>query len=193
MISAIVLAAGESARLGRCKQLIRLGEKTILEHVLALIAQSSIDDVIVVLGAHADEIREHIQFAAQRIVMNPDYARGMSGSIRAGLRAVNAKSTAAMFVLGDLPFVTPQTIDRLVDAYLRSRPSIVIPTYRGARGNPVIVDRSMFARMMEIAGDVGFRTVFDQVADAILEVPVDDVGIVTDIDTQQDLDEATGH
>ena len=97
MISAIVLAAGQATRFGQCKQLIRLGEKALLQHVLDNLAQSKIDEVVVVLGARADEIREQIQFGKARVLLNPDYANGMSTSIQAGLRAINAE--AAMIVL----------------------------------------------------------------------------------------------
>src|SRR5438445_384979 len=102
MISAIVLAAGQATRFGQCKQLMRLGEKALLQHVLDNLAQSKIDEVVVVLGARADEIREQIQFGTARVIMNPDYANGMSTSIQAGLRAIDAE--AAMIVLADQPF-----------------------------------------------------------------------------------------
>src|SRR5947209_19163537 len=88
-ISAILLAAGQATRFGRLKQLVLLGDKALLQHVLDNLAQSKIDDVVVVLGARADEIREQIQFGKARAIMNPDYANGMSTSIQAGLRAIN--------------------------------------------------------------------------------------------------------
>jgi molybdenum cofactor cytidylyltransferase len=193
MISAIVLAAGASARFGQSKQLMRLGDKTILEHVLDVVAQTKIDHVVVVLGANAAEIRRHIAFAKQRVIVNEDHLKGMSTSIHAGLRTLTAQSDAAMFVLGDQPLVKPQTLDTLIDEYLRTKAPIVIPTYRGARGNPVIIDRSVFPRVMDLRGDVGFRSLFTDYSGALAKVEVDDVGIVTDIDTQDDLDEITGH
>jgi len=191
MVSAIVLAAGESSRFGQCKQLMLLGEKTILEHVLDALAQSAVDNVIVVLGAHANDIKKRVQFVREQIVVNPNYAQGMSSSIRSGVRALDARCEAALMVLGDQPFVTPQTLDRIIDEYRRTKAPIVIPTYRGARGNPVIVDHSVFPRMMELSGDVGFRSLFKELP--VVKFPVEDVGIVTDIDTQDDFDEVTGH
>src|SRR5438067_10090007 len=85
MISAIVLAAGQATRFGRCKQLVRIGEKSLLQHVLDNLRASSVEDVVVVLGAHADEIRRHVRFGGERVVENPDYANGMSTSLQAGL------------------------------------------------------------------------------------------------------------
>jgi molybdenum cofactor cytidylyltransferase len=188
MISAIVLAAGESSRFGGCKQLVRMGGKTLLDHVLETLRASSIRDVLVILGARSDEIRRCVRFDRERIVMNPDYALGMSTSIQAGLRAVGEAVNAAMFVLADQPFVSPQTIDALASEYERTKAMLIVPTYKGTRGNPVLADRSLFAEMMEIRGDVGFRALFGKHADAIVKLAVNDVGIVTDIDTQDDIE-----
>jgi len=188
MLSAIVLAAGEAKRFGRCKQLMPLGGKTLLDHVLGTLRQSKIEDVVVVLGAYADEIREQVHFENERLVSNPDYAGGMSTSIQAGLRALPATTDAVMIVLADQPFVTAATLDTLAAEYERTRASVVLPTYNGFRGNPVIVDRALFAEMMNLRGDIGCRSIFGDHAQSIVKVAVEDPGVVTDIDTQQDLD-----
>jgi xanthine dehydrogenase accessory factor len=188
MISAIVLAAGQATRFGQCKQLVSLGEKTLLEHVLDNLRQSKIDEVVVILGARADEIRQKIHFDKERVIINPDYASGMSTSIQAGLRAV--KADAAMIVLADQPFVTSRTLDMLIDEYRRTKPSVVIPTFNGFRGNPVIVDKSLFPEMMNIRGDIGCRAIFGDHAESIVKVPVDDRGVIIDIDTPADVPSA---
>ena len=190
MISAIVLAAGQASRFGQCKQLMPLGEKTLLEHVLDNVRQSRVDDVVVVLGDHAAAIQQQIVFARERVIVNPDFAHGMSTSIQAGLRALPATTDAVMIVLADQPFVTSRTLDLLIDEYLRTRPSVVIPTYNGFRGNPVIVDKSLFSEMMGLRGDVGCRAIFGEHAETIAKLPVDDRGVVTDIDTMEDLERA---
>jgi len=181
MITAIVLAAGEATRFGKCKQLMPLDGKPLLQHVLDRVHRSKVDDVAVILGAWADEIRQHVR---DRVIINPDYARGMSTSLQAGLRSLPAHAEAVVVVLGDQPFVEPATIDALLDEYRRSRATIVLPTYDGRRGNPVLIDRSLFARAMELRGDVGFRAIFGQVA----EVPVNDRGVIEDIDTIEDFE-----
>ncbi len=124
-------------------------------------------------------------------MVNPDYAEGMSTSMQAGLRALPPATEAAMIVLADQPFVASRTLDLLIDEYRRMRPSVVIPTFNGLRGNPVIVDRSLFAELMGIRGDVGGRAIFEDHAESILKVPVDDRGVVTDIDTMEDLERAS--
>jgi len=187
MISAIVLAAGKAARFGRCKQLMPLGGKPLLQHTLDNLRKSKIDDVVVVLGDHADDIRREIRFEGERVIMNPDFAQGMSTSIQAGLRALPKEADGAMIVLADQPLVAPRTLDHLIDEYRRARPSVAVPTFNGFRGNPVIVDRSLFGEMMEIRGDIGCRAVFGDHAESIMKVPVDDRGVVTDIDTPEDL------
>ncbi len=183
MISAIVLAAGEARRFGECKQLARVDGKPLLQHVLDHLHASKIGDVVVVLGANADAIRQEIRFDGARVVMNPDYADGMSASIQAGLRAID--SDAAMIVLADQPFVMPRTFDALADEYERTRAKAVIPTYNGFRGNPVIVDRSLFAEMMEIRGDIGCRAIFGNHTPH--RVAVDDSGVILDIDKPADV------
>ena len=185
MITAILLAAGQSTRFGQCKQLARVGGKALLQHALDHLRASAVDDVVVVLGAHADEIREQIAFDRERVVVNPDYAEGMSTSIQAGLRATDAD--AALIVLADQPFVSPRTIDLLIEEHRRTRAGVVLPTYNGFRGNPVLVDRSLFAEMMNLRGDVGFRALFGDHAQSIVKVAVEDRGVIMDIDVPSDV------
>jgi molybdenum cofactor cytidylyltransferase len=188
MISAIVLAAGQATRFGQCKQLMLLGGKTLLQHVLDTVNASKVDEVLVVLGAHAEEIQSKLHFSRERVIINPDFSLGMSTSLQAGLRALSPSAGAAMIVLADQPFLASATLDHLIDEYQRNRLSVVIPTYQGARGNPVLVDRSLFAEMMQIRGDIGCRAIFDRHPEAISTVEVKDRGVVTDIDTMEDLD-----
>jgi molybdenum cofactor cytidylyltransferase len=187
MISAIILAAGQATRFGQSKQLIRLGDKPLLAHVLDNVNASRVDDVILILGAYADEIRSQVGFGRAREILNPDFAEGMSTSIRAGLRALPEGTEAVMIVLADQPFVTPRTLDGLIDEYRRVRPAVVIPTYKGFRGNPAVVDRKLFPEMMELRGDVGCRAIFGDHAGSIVKLDVDDRGVVTDIDTMEDF------
>ncbi|MGZ7039823.1 MAG: NTP transferase domain-containing protein, partial [Thermoanaerobaculia bacterium] len=179
MISAIVLAAGESKRFGSAKQLARVGDKLLLQHTLDNLAASRVDDIVVVLGANAEAIRREIQFGRARVVSNPDYADGMSTSIHAGLRAIDAE--AAMIVLGDEPYVRPETLNALIDEYRRTHAKIIAPTYNGFRGNPVIVDRSLFDEMMTIRGDIGCRAIFGN--HEVTKIAVDDRGVIMDVDT----------
>ena len=185
-ISAIVLAAGQATRFGQCKHVQLLAGRTILDRVLDTLRASKAGEIVLVLGAHADEIRERVEIC-ERVVVNPDVASGMSSSIGAGLRAIGDAAEGALIVLGDQPFVTPQTIDALIDEHCRTGASVVIPTWNGSRGNPVLVGRSLFAAMLDIRGDVGCRAIFDDHAESIVEVPVEDRGVLLDIDTREDF------
>lgn len=189
MISAIVLAAGQATRFGQCKQVLPLGGKTILDRVLDNLRASKVDEIVVVLGAYADEVRQKVRIE-ERTVMNADYASGMSSSIQAGLRSLSEETEAALIVLGDQPFVAPRTIDLIIDTYRGTHPGAVIPTHNGSRGNPVLVDRSLFDEMLQIRGDAGCRAIFGGHGQSIVRLPVDDGGVLVDIDTKEDLDSA---
>jgi xanthine/CO dehydrogenase XdhC/CoxF family maturation factor len=112
----------------------------------------------------------------------------MGTSLKAGLSAVDPQCAGALIVLADQPFVRPETLDLLMAEHHRSKAQIVIPTYRGFRGNPVILDRSVFAEVMALDGDIGCRAIFGDHLEGIVKLPVDDAGILLDIDRQSDFE-----
>jgi len=187
LIAAIVLAAGVSSRMGRPKQTLPLSGVPMLERVLEIFRKSNVGRVVVVLGANEDEVRKHVKFADELVVINPKFAEGMSSSLRFGLKHVGTEVDAVIIALGDQPFVLPTTIDKMVETYKQSGARIVIPTYQGARGNPVLFDKSVFPRIARIRGDMGAKTVVQKNAADVLEVEVPDRGVLVDIDTPSDL------
>ncbi|HET8638535.1 MAG TPA: nucleotidyltransferase family protein, partial [Acidobacteriaceae bacterium] len=129
-VSAVVLAAGRSSRMGEAKQLLRVGEQTMLERTLENVRASRVDEVALVLGASADEIRWAIPASlleGVRVVVNEDYASGMASSLRAGLAAVDPESNGALIVLADQPLVRPETMNEIVERYCGSDAEIVVP------------------------------------------------------------------
>ena len=187
-VSAIVLAAGMSKRMGALKQLIKVGDRTLLEKTLSSVGQSRAGETILVLGHRSEEIRQAIQIdPATKIVLNDQYENGMSTSIQAGLRNVSPATSAALIVLADQPYLMPDVIDQLIEEREKSGASILFPVYKGFRGNPVLIDRSLFPELMQISGDIGCRSLFGLHSTKIGKVIVEDAGILIDIDTQEDL------
>jgi molybdenum cofactor cytidylyltransferase len=197
-VSAVVLAGGMSRRMGVPKQLLRIEGKSLLEHTLANVRASAVHEIILVLGFAADEIEKEISPQGLKIARNESYQQGMGTSLRTGLAAVDTQSTAALIILADQPFVRPATLDRLIEFHgslkreigkpESARPQIVIPTYRGFRGNPVLLDRTVFPELRGLSGDVGCRAIFGDHTGGIYRLPVDDAGILLDIDSPEDLE-----
>ena len=186
-MSAIVLAAGASTRMGRAKALVPLAGRPLLAHVLSSVRRSRAQDIVVVLGHDAERIRREVPLDGARAVMNPRYAEGMSTSIRAGVQAATPGSRAFLVVLGDQPLVAPDTFDALIDRWSATGAKILIPTFRGARGNPVLLDRSLSAEIDGITGDQGCRAIFPGHSKDISEVEVDDPGVLIDVDTEEQV------
>ncbi|HZU31798.1 MAG TPA: NTP transferase domain-containing protein, partial [Candidatus Angelobacter sp.] len=189
-VSAIVLAAGMSKRMGTVKQLLRLGSDPILEHTLKNVRASAVSEIVLVLGFAAETIEAEISTESVRIVRNQDYQQGMGTSLRTGLAALDPRATAALIVLADQPFVQPETINQLIACHQgkhqETRPQIVIPTFNGFRGNPVLLDRSAFTELQSLTGDVGCRAIFGNHTENICKLAVNDIGILLDIDSQEE-------
>jgi molybdenum cofactor cytidylyltransferase len=186
--SAVILAAGASTRMGTAKQLLLLDGRPLLQHVLNNVRASGVSEIILVLGFAASEIQREIDVRNVRVVLNENHEQGMGISLKLGLSAVNSQAESAIIVLADQPFVKPALLDQLIIEHQRSRAPIVIPTYRGFRGNPVLLDRSVFPEVMALDGDIGCRAIFGKHLEGILKVPVNDVGILLDIDRQSDFE-----
>lgn len=190
-VGAIVLAAGSSSRMGEVKQLLPLANSTVLERTLANLTDSGVDEIVLVLGSAAETIRERLAASPMkhlRIFVNPDYGQGMATSLRAGLSVLDRNIKAALIVLSDQPFVRAETFDQIIDQYRRSDAQIVIPMFHGVRGNPVLLDRSVFPEVMALQGDIGCRAIFGNHLDGISKVEVNDVGILLDIDNKDDYE-----
>jgi molybdenum cofactor cytidylyltransferase len=185
---AVILAAGMSSRMGEAKQLLQLGNNTLLGQVLENVRSSGVKDIVLVLGHEAEKIKERTSTENLSVVINESYRQGMGTSLRAGLAALPPHVDAALIVLADQPFIRPKTLDLLMDQYRRSSAQIVIPTYKGFRGNPVLLDRSVFSEVMALTGDIGCRAIFGNHLEGIAKVPVEDIGILLDMDSKDDFE-----
>ncbi len=192
MISAILLAAGKSKRMGKPKQLLPFGRTTVVEQAVDNLLSSAVDEVIVVLGYRAEEMAKTIADKPVKLAINPDYEQGMSTSIVAGLKLVDSRARAVILTLGDQPLISSQTINRLIEEFYNHDKGIVIPTYQRRRGHPVIFAIKYLGELLEVKGDIGGRHIIDNHPDDILEVAVDSESIISDIDTGDDYQACLG-
>ena len=185
-VEGILLAAGESRRMGYPKPLLRIGDETFLAHTAAIMLEV-VQRLIIVLGAHSERIRPAVP-ADPRIVVveNPHYERGQLSSLKVGLPP--GPASAAIVHLADHPLVKRATFKALVAEYGRSRKPIVIARCRGRRGHPVIFARALFGELLRAPEDQGARVVVNADPSRVAYVDVDDAGVTTDLDTPADLE-----
>jgi molybdenum cofactor cytidylyltransferase len=191
MISAILLAAGESNRMGQPKQLMPFDQSTIVERTIDNLLNSAVSETIVVLGYREQDVRKTIADQPVKIAINPDYQQGMSASVIAGLKQVDKRAQAVLIALGDQPFVDSQTINTLVEAFIANNRGIIIPVYQGRRGNPVIFAIKYKGELWNLKGDIGGREIINHHPDDVLEVAVNCEGVLLDIDTAENYTSMT--
>jgi len=141
---------------------------------------------VVVLGHRAEDILPTLRGLECRVVINRRHALGMSSSIRRGLQAVHPRSRAVLLTLGDQPYIGSRVIDRLVEVSHRDKRSIVVPTFQGRRGHPVLFRREIWPRLQALTGDVGGKELLRRYPEDVCEVEVDDRGVLMDIDRPED-------
>jgi len=190
-ISGLILGAGASQRFGPPKQLLPFRGTTLLGWVLdqAQLA-SGLDEVVVVLGRAANHVREQVDFGAARVVENPVFGEGCSSSYRAGIGALNSESTAIMIILGDLPGITPEIINRLAETWRQHEAPIALCSYQGRKGHPMIFAKSMFAQLVELHGDKAAWKLVDANATRVQEVHFS-IAFPDDINTPEDFERLT--
>jgi xanthine dehydrogenase accessory factor len=186
-VVAVVLAAGTSTRMGRPKALVEVGGRPMLERTLQNLRAAHLASIVVVLGSDAPEVRRRVDLQGVTVVENPGFAEGLGSSLRVGVHAVPRGTRFVMVVLGDQPFIDPATLAALARRAEAGDGRILIPTYKGVRGNPVTFDATLAPEVERIHGDVGCRAMFPDHPHELREVPVDDPGVLVDIDTEAEL------
>jgi len=187
-ISAILLAAGESRRMGSFKQLLRIGEHTFVERCVETLAASSVDRVVVVTGYRAPDVEKVLQDQPVTFAYNQSYALGMSSSIARGVRALPASARACLIALVDQPLIPVSAIEELICAYETNRPLICLPSYKGRRGHPVLIDLSLRSELETIESTTGLKGVLTAHTEATLVVEVPTETILIDFDFPQDYE-----
>jgi molybdenum cofactor cytidylyltransferase len=183
-VDGIVLAAGGSRRLGRPKQLLLYKGKTLVRHAVEAGLAASLRSVVVVIGAHGEEVKAALEDLPVRFVENPHWETGQSTSIRAGLQALPDGTGAAVFLLGDQPNTPPDLIRKLVEVHRRTLAPLIAPRVEERRGNPVLFDRETFMDLENLSGDVGGRALFSRYTEESVEWQ--DEKAMVDVDTEED-------
>jgi molybdenum cofactor cytidylyltransferase len=184
-VAGLVLGAGGSRRLGRPKQLLPYGGRTLLDHVLNTARSCPFDQLIVALGGAADGVREQVDLSGADIVVNDAFGSGCSSSIAAALTTIDERADLLVLMLGDQPGVTRETVDALLEQ--RGDAPIAVCRYDDQRGHPFAFTRRIFGELADLHGDKGVWRLLDQRADDVVEVPI--AGPVPlDVDTPEDYE-----
>lgn len=187
-VTAVLLAAGMSTRMGESNKLLVPIEGTPMVRRVADVLHSAGLPIIVVTGHEDAGVRNALADIPVVFIHNPEYASGMASSIRAGVAALPGDAAGVLLALADMPFVTVADVRAIVDAYRPGPRAIVVPVRAGRRGNPVLWGAGYFADLRALEGDTGGRQLFRRRAADIVEVEAPDDGVLRDIDTADALD-----
>jgi molybdenum cofactor cytidylyltransferase len=185
----VILAAGASRRMGQPKQLLEVGGRPLLEKVVAAACAARLDDVVVVLGARAEEIEASVDFGRARVVVNPEHEQGMSTSLRAGIASLAPEVSRALVILGDQPDVDAALLDRLLDLQEASGLPAAALSFEGLLHPPMVLTREWWAGLEALEGDVGLRAVMRAHPELVAALPAEQPGgHPVDIDTPEDFE-----
>jgi molybdenum cofactor cytidylyltransferase len=186
-IAGLVLAAGESRRMGKDKALLEYHGQPFLDVVLENLRKAYVTPVIVVLGHHAEEVQRASHLPSELVMINPDYRTGQTSSLQAGLRALDVPEIAGVLLcLVDHPAAGAAVMRQLVDAFAATSASVVIPVYQGQRGHPVLIGRNLFEELLALDPRKGANTVVRKYLDVTHFLEVEDPGVLLDIDEPGD-------
>lgn len=187
-ISGLILGAGASQRFGEPKQLLPFGGTTLLGHVVKQTQGAvGLDEVVVVLGRSANEVRERVDFGDARVVENRIFTEGCASSYRAGIAALDSHSDAMMIILGDQPGITPAIIDTLAGEWRSTDAPIALCSYQGRKGHPMIFARSFYDQLETLHGDKAAWKLVDANASSMLQVNLA-LPFPEDINTREDFE-----
>jgi molybdenum cofactor cytidylyltransferase len=190
----LILAAGSSRRMGSPKQLLAVDGRPLLEVVVGHACTSRLDEVFVVLGAAADEIRSRVDLGRAQVLVNPDHASGMASSLRAGLAALDPRIDRVIVILGDQPDIGGGLIDRLLDLQEHSGLPAAALSFHGLLHPPVVLKRELWGDLMDLEGDVGCRAVIRARPELVARLSSgEDLNHPVDLDTPEDYQRLQAH
>ena len=188
LIGAVILAAGESRRMGEPKQLLPVGGRPMVRLVAEAVCTARLAQVVVVIGARCEAVGQALAGLPVEMVINERWQEGMTVSLHAGLRALRPEIRAALVVLADQPWLTAELIQALAERYRTTGAAVVAPFYQGQRGRPVLFDRTLFPELLAATDNKDRREIIDRYRDQMARVEVEDPAVFRDIDTRQDYE-----
>lgn len=193
MTSCILLAAGESARFGSPKPLARLGPVTVIEFLLKKLLSTVLDEIIVVLGAHAEEISAVVPTDSRiRTITNEKFQMGQTSSFKTGLKAVKLQSAGVMLWPADMPCIRRETVDFLLENFSKNPDRILIPTFKNKNGHPPIFPITLKKEFLDLKDTKPLSTIQHRHADRVLRVSVADEGVVLSFNTSEEFESILG-
>jgi molybdenum cofactor cytidylyltransferase len=185
-IWAIILAAGESKRMGFPKMLLPFNGKPMIENVISNVAASEVENILVVTGANKELLTDIIIKTSVNICYNADYKDGMLSSVRCGFRNLPADFEAVLVFQGDQPLIKPDVINSVIGAFISSGKGIVIPVFDKKRGHPILIDRKYRSEIEKLNCDEGLRSLSYRNSEDVYEIEIKDKGILRDFNTLED-------
>jgi len=187
-IAAIVLAAGESKRWGADNKLLaQVDGRPMVLHTVRAVLDSKARPVLVVTGHEHSEVERLLTGLPISFVNAPDYATGLSASLKAGIAAVPPGCDGALVCLGDMPWVKSTTLDRLIESFDPDTHAAAVPVHGGEWGNPVLLGRALFPNIGTLSGDRGARALLKSAGERVREVAADDPSVLRDVDRRDSL------
>jgi len=188
MIVGVILAAGESKRMGTPKALLKIGDRPFINHIAAQLASSHLDLIYAVLGDKAELIQPVLDKSIN-IIHNTDFHGGQASSLKVAISKIQYENCdGAMVALVDHPLISASVVSRLMESFYQSKKRIIVPTHGGKRGHPVLYSREVFPEILDAPADRSAKSIRLANLEETLEVEVDDPGVLVDIDTPQDYE-----
>lgn len=178
-----------STRMGRPKQLLKLGNKTLIRVITENVMASTVDEVLVVTGYLEHEVSAAINGLPVKIIYNPNYEQGQGTSLALGVKAIDVKASAILVFMSDQPLISPELIDMIIGEFKKRRCVALRPTYKGIPGHPVMLSSSLSLELKALKGDEGARQILKKLGSDAVYLPVQDEAVIFDVDTLENYEE----
>jgi molybdenum cofactor cytidylyltransferase len=186
-VAAVILAAGGSTRMrGETKQLLPWGDETLVQNAVRVAQRARVAEIIVVTGNRADDVTRALGETNARLVFNPEWASGRASSVRAGILALRENTAAAIFINADQPFLTAVMLDEIIARYASARAPVIVPTFDGQPGSPVLFARELFDELTALQGDVGGKVLLEKYRAQVEKIAIADTRAALDLDTPEE-------